>query len=53
MDKLRGWVSDMDKILRRGIITTPAFALNKKVMCVGRIPEVDDIRALLRGETDE
>lgn len=36
-------VSDMTEIVKRGIMRTPALAVNSKIVCVGRVPKYDEI----------
>lgn len=40
-------VSKIDEIIERGIIMTPAVAIDGKIMVTGRIPSEDEILKLL------
>lgn len=37
-------VKDQAQILQRGITVTPALAIDGEVKCMGRIPEVEEIK---------
>ncbi|HIE33927.1 MAG TPA: thioredoxin family protein [Candidatus Altiarchaeales archaeon] len=41
-------VKDMDKILDHGVMTTPALAMDGKIKCAGRIPDVEEIKKWLQ-----
>ena len=41
-------VSDMDKIIDRGIMLTPALAIDGEEVAVGRVPSVDEIKRMLK-----
>jgi len=36
-------VNDMKEIVSRGIMRTPALAVNGKVLCAGRIPKPEEV----------
>lgn len=40
-------VDDIDEIVNRGIMLTPALFINGKVRAEGRIPDVHEIKAML------
>lgn len=40
-------VSDMNEILRYGIMTTPALVIDGKVRVVGYVPTRDELRSML------
>ena len=40
-------LGDLGDILKYGIMTTPALVVDDEVKCVGRVPEVDEIKDLL------
>ena len=42
-------VTDIEKIMSFGVMTTPALAVDGKVKSAGRIPSVDEIKTYLRG----
>ena len=41
-------ITDMDKILEYGIMTTPALVIDGDVKCAGRIPDMDEIKGWLK-----
>lgn len=41
-------VYDFDEIIRRGVVHTPALAIDGKVVLAGRLPPVEEIVVLLR-----
>jgi len=45
-------VQDINEIMKRGIMLTPAIAVNENVKSSGRIPDVDEIKKWL-GENKE
>ncbi len=36
-------IQDMDEILERGVMLTPALSVEGRVVCSGRVPSVDEI----------
>ncbi|NPU89046.1 MAG: thioredoxin family protein [Fervidobacterium sp.] len=40
-------VQDIDEIISRGVVTTPAVAIDGKVVLSGKIPTLDEAKALL------
>ena len=40
-------VDDIDEIVNRGIMLTPALFINGKVRAEGRVPDVNEIKAML------
>ena len=40
-------VADLQDILKYGVMTTPALVVDDEVKCVGRVPDIDEIKALL------
>jgi small redox-active disulfide protein 2 len=40
-------VTDMEEIMRYGVMSTPALVVDDQVRLAGRIPKVDDIISLL------
>jgi len=40
-------VTEIDKILEFGVMVTPALAVDGEVKVVGKVPSVDDIKAML------
>ena len=43
-------VDDIDEIVNRGIMLTPALFINGKVRAEGRIPDVNEIKTMLSEE---
>jgi len=41
-------VQDMDKIIDRGIMLTPALAIDGEEVAVGRVPSVEEIKRMLK-----
>jgi small redox-active disulfide protein 2 len=41
-------VTDIDEIISRGVMATPAIAIDGKVKAFGRIPDVDEIKGWLQ-----
>jgi small redox-active disulfide protein 2 len=41
-------VQDLDKIIDRGIMLTPALAIDGEEVAVGRVPSVDEIKRMLK-----
>ena len=42
-------VKDINEILRRGLMITPALAVNGKVVVAGRVPRESEVSAILSG----
>ena len=40
-------VSEIDKIIEYGVISTPALVVDGKVRCSGRVPAIDEIKKML------
>ena len=40
-------VTDIDKIIDFGVMSTPSLAIDGKVVVVGKVPSVEDIKKLL------
>jgi small redox-active disulfide protein 2 len=40
-------LGDLNDILKYGVMVTPALVVDDEVKCVGRVPEVDEIKDLL------
>jgi small redox-active disulfide protein 2 len=40
-------VSDLKRISRYGVLSTPALVIDGKVKCVGRIPSIDEMKGWL------
>ncbi len=47
-------VTDIDEIVKAGVMTTPGLAINGEVKSAGRIPGVEEIKKWIRetGESD-
>ncbi|HNR31900.1 MAG TPA: thioredoxin family protein [Candidatus Hydrogenedentes bacterium] len=43
-------VTDIEKILDFGVMTTPAIVVDGEVKVAGRVPSLDEMKALLEGE---
>jgi small redox-active disulfide protein 2 len=41
-------VEDMDAIVDRGIMLTPGLSINGEIVAEGRVPGVDEIKAMLK-----
>jgi small redox-active disulfide protein 2 len=42
-------VDDIDEIVNRGIMLTPALFINGQVRAEGRVPDVNEIKTMLTG----
>lgn len=42
-------VQDMDQIISKGVMMTPALLIDGEEMAVGRVPGVDEIKRMLQG----
>jgi small redox-active disulfide protein 2 len=40
-------VKEIDKIMAFGVMTTPALAVNGEVKVFGKVPSIDEIKAML------
>ena len=40
-------VTDIDKIIDFGVMSTPSLAIDGKIVVVGKVPSVEEIRKLL------
>lgn len=45
-------VEDVMAMIRLGIMSTPAVVIDGRVVATGRIPDADEIRAWVSGDTD-
>lgn len=43
-------VTEIDKIISFGVMMTPALVLDGQVKVVGKVPSIEELQALLRGE---
>ena len=43
-------VDDLVEITARGVMVTPALAIDGEIVCSGRIPSVEEIKAWLQGK---
>ncbi len=41
-------IQDLNGIAKRGVLITPALAVNGEVKVVGRVPSLDEVTALLQ-----
>ena len=41
-------IDDIDEIVNRGIMLTPALFINGKVRVEGRVPDVNEIKTMIR-----
>jgi len=46
-------VDDLQEIINRGVMMTPAVFINGKAKVVGRVPSPDDIKKLLQKEGEK
>ena len=46
-------ITDIEKIMSYGIMSTPALVFNEKVLCSGRIPDIEETRNLITEEIKE
>jgi len=44
-------VDDLSEITARGVMVTPALAIDGEIKCSGRIPTVGEIKSWLKGDT--
>ena len=44
-------IEDINEIINRGVVSTPAVAINGKVILSGKIPSLDEARKLLETNT--
>jgi len=42
-------IKDINAIMQRGVMMTPALAVNGKVVLVGRVPKESEVSAILAG----
>jgi len=42
-------VQDMDQIISKGVMMTPALLIDGEEMAIGRVPGVDEIKRMLQG----
>jgi small redox-active disulfide protein 2 len=42
-------VTDIQKIIQKGVLSTPALVIDGKVVLQGRSPTVDQLKVLIRG----
>ncbi|MDO9035839.1 MAG: thioredoxin family protein [Methanoregula sp.] len=40
-------VDDLDEIVERGVMLTPALLINGEIVAEGRVPDVNEIKSLL------
>jgi small redox-active disulfide protein 2 len=40
-------VTDINEIMKFGVMMTPALAVDGQVKCVGKVPSPDDIKAMI------
>ena len=45
-------ISDLVKITRMGIITTPALIVDGKLLCCGKVPSVEELLPLLKQNSE-
>jgi small redox-active disulfide protein 2 len=43
-------VTDIKKIMARGVMTTPALVIDGKVVATGRLPSLADIKKMIGGK---
>jgi hypothetical protein len=42
-------VEEIDEIMKRGVMMTPALAINGAVKIAGRIPKKEEIKEMIKG----
>jgi small redox-active disulfide protein 2 len=42
-------VTDIDEIVQRGVMLTPALVLDGSIVAVGKVPAADDLKKLIGG----
>jgi len=50
LDATVGHIHDIDKIIEMGVFSTPAMAVDGKVVFSGSLPSVNELVAILKGE---
>ena len=43
-------VTDINKIMEYGVMSTPALVINEKVVLSGKVQSVEDLKKLIRGK---
>lgn len=43
-------IEDIDEIMKRGIMRSPALFVDGQVKVVGRVPSVEEIKAMITGD---
>ena len=44
-------VTEIDKIIEMGVMTTPALVVDGKLKCSGIVPSVDQLEKMLKGQS--
>jgi len=44
------YVTDIDEIVKAGIMSTPGVIINGKVKAMGRVPKTKEIKKMIEGE---
>ena len=47
------YITDVQKIVKMGVISTPVLAINEKPVITGMLPEVEKIEELLKANLQE
>ena len=51
IDPKIAYVTDMQEIMKTGIMSTPALMINGKVKVMGRVPGINEIKQLISDES--
>lgn len=46
-------IYDINKIIEMGVMMTPALAIDEEIVASGKIPTVEEIKKLLKGEAEK
>lgn len=53
IDEVVDYVTDVQKIIEMGIMSSPALVINNKVVLAGSVPNVEKIKNLINGQNTE
>ena len=46
-------IFDIEKIIEMGVMFTPALAIDDEIVIAGKIPEVEEIKEILKNKTEK
>ncbi len=46
-------ITDIEAIMSYGIMSTPALVVDNKIICSGRVPDVEEIKSMLTEQKEE